>query len=412
MNTSYRTGLEGYCKSATNTLGLPARRKEWLRFCIDILPDRTIEKLSRTWTLSNTRNGRGSRYSIFEDCWLSEDYNTYLEEAERRHTSEREEGEAPYLTIQEGSSYERDLLNAKDEEECKELAAQQCASDAIDTCVSNIIRIASDDDKENAPSITSLLWGKDAVVSFYEQIIPAIESGFEAERYRAADIRQFTLNICDLLASTCGALNSKQNTDYEVVRPLITALIAGLVYGPSHPIAISQEKNATSQYYSSHGTQEVEGASIRVTQVFDDELVYTGYSQMLRPNQAIFFGRSPKIDDFEDACDKHLNKETLQVLSEYETVLFPIGESHDAVGNVHGVLMCENDIWRFYDFESSNGTTLQSNDSITSVTGVMEILPGDLVRLGAPQNARDANVYWSAAAMYITKHVERERELY
>ena len=76
------------------------------------------------------------------------------------------------------------------------------------------------------------------------------------------------------------------------------------------------------------------------------------------------------------------------------------------------MLLCTNNTWRFYDFGSHNKTSIQSEQGSQDIDGVLAVRPGDILRLGATKMAHDANVFWSAAAMHVSRYVERERELY
>lgn len=411
MYDSFHSGIEGYCKMAAKMLGEPNNTTGWLPFCRDILPDRAQKNLTRVWTFSNDRNqGRSCRQSLFENQWLEHVRTTYEREAELLARGERPvEG---FRTIEAGGAYERQILSSKSTHERRRLVRMRYERDALRRCVAHMVRKAASYDGSQT-SCVSLVYVDDFPAEFFRTVIPAIERGFVSERYHPSAARQFSITINDLLTQAQAGL-LRENPNYVPFGRLVTALFAGLVYGPNHPIATGKPWNATEHFHPYRAAQRVDGVAIRVTQVFDPELAYEGYSEVYRPEQAVFFGRSAKLEDFLAACRRRFgdNRPFLKEISTREAIMFPIAESHEAVGNVHGMLLCEGDVWRFYDFGSTNGTSIQSRQGSQGIDGTMTVRPGDLVRLGAPSTADDANVFWSAAVMHVSHYVERERELY
>ena len=71
----YHSGIEGYCKSAAQLMGLPDDQSGWGNFGNDLFADGRFDdpvKTSKTWTLSRSRkSGRSNRPMLFEKSWLS-----------------------------------------------------------------------------------------------------------------------------------------------------------------------------------------------------------------------------------------------------------------------------------------------------------------------------------------------------
>lgn len=409
----YHSGIEGYCKTAAKMLGNPASRDSWLPLCKEILSDRTKNTLTRVWKLSNQRHGRSCRLTLFEKCWLDVSYKTYQEEARSLY----EEGEVPtqgYRTIKSGSTYQDMLQNAFDKSELDRMATQKCEADAIEACVDNLVRLAaSSDDTEDASPFVSLVLSDNFAVGFYTQVMPAIEQGFYAERYSASDVRQFLDALNNLLEAAQFGLRAQQ-TDYEPLRRLAKSLFAALVYGPGHPMATDNSPDATSTYFEFEGKQHMPGTSIRLTQVFSKDLLHTGMSVVCGESDVVFLGRSNDEDLFVRECGKAHGRNVQKVVAKRSKVLFTIHDTHEAVSNQQGMLLCENGAWWYYDIDSHNGTSIQSSESIVPVQSVIKVLPGDLIRLGAPANtnADDLNVYNAAAVLRVTHHVDEGKQLY
>ncbi|MDO4538458.1 MAG: FHA domain-containing protein [Coriobacteriales bacterium] len=408
------SGLEGYCKAAATLLGEEASDDVVLRLCQDLLPDRSAKNLTRAWTFSNVRRGRDCRQSIFEKAWLDGRHGkVYAQEA-----TDFVKGVLPakgFATIPQDSEYALLLQTARNLTECEDIAIRRCEADAIEACVDGIVELSQDDDKsfaeERVAYIASIVMLDHFSELFFDEVVPAIERGFLSERYSSADARQFVMTLGSLMDGAHRSVMA-EDSDFEEYRAFLRVLVAGLVYGPRHPLAIDREWDETDEYRPYHGTPVAEGTTIRLTQVFDADAVYTGYSDLLRSSQLMFFGKSPRVEEYLRHCRELFcdDQELLALLRTREATVFPMA-LHDAVSNMHGMLVCEGDVWRLYDLGSTNGTSIESADHASAVKNLIEVRPGDRIRLGAPANADDANVYWSAATILVSLNIDRTEEL-
>lgn len=414
MNNWFHSGLEGYCKAAAQLLGEGTRGDILLDLCKDILPDRTRSNLTRAWTLSNVRRGRSCRHSLFEQCWLgSKDWKDYADEALLLVKGEEPEG--GFTTIPSGSDYERGLRAIKDKNEVGRIALSRCEADAIEACVDRVMNLWLDENSAEASSVASLVTRDGFPSDFFTYVLPAIESGLLSERYLPSDVQRYVqiLNSLTYPAHKCLA----KEGDAEAIKPFlrfVISLFSGLVYGPNHPLAVSRQWNTTEPNYlslSSDRKEEIEGTTIRLTQVFDDTGAYTGYSELFRSTQVVFLGRCPEVEAYLERCAQIFAEEPeiLEGVKEREPVVYPI-VFHDAVSNVHGMLLCEGDVWRLYDLNSTNGTSILSTEGTYAVDRLAEVKPGDRLRLGAPSYAHDANVYWDAATLSVSLNVDRSEQ--
>lgn len=424
------SGLEGYCKNAAIMLAdhvVEDREEETkkkgdsrktqsdiqLQLCRELLPDRTEDSLARAWTLSNVRRGRGNRLLLFEKCWLGDDIRQkYFEEAKLCSRGVLPDG--GFTTITVGSDYEARLRESANETECRDVVTSRIEADAIEACVKNILGLLMDDEAAEASSIVSLIQREDFPVEFFTNVIPAIERGLLSERYRSSDIRQFVLTLNGTIYKAHKNLSKYVAGEADVdltpfCRFLIT-LFAGLTYGPRHPLAISRPWDATevsNVLDNGHNMELREGSTIRVTQIFDESVFQTGYSELFRPAQVVFFGRSPVIDQYVRRCESIFPKDSdiLSAVAAREKVVYPIAY-HAAVSNLHAMLVCQGDVWWLYDLGSTNGISLASDAGIVDVDKLTKVAPGDRLRMGAPAESRGSNVYYDSATLLVTLNVD------
>ena len=425
------SGLEGYCKSAAALLADQVEIKReantkkkteskrtqgdvQLQLCRELLPDRTEGTLTRAWTMSNVRQGRANRLSLFEKCWLGDELRQrYFDEVESLTRGVMPEG--GYATIPEGSSYQNALMACANKDSRKRIATSRLEADAIEACVGHVRDLLLDEEASEASSTVSLVLEHDFPVKFFTMVIPAIERGLLSERYRSSDIRQFVLTLNGTVYRAHNGLKrflgGEADTDLDPFFGFVTALFAGLIYGPDHPLAVSRQWDDTPEdLFGDEGDYDLErreGTTIRVTQVFDDAGIQTGYSELFRPMQVVFFGRSPNVDQYLEQCESIFPEEsdTLEAISVREKVVYPIAY-HLAVSNKHAMMLCQDDVWWLYDLESTNGTSVATSDGIINIEGLAKIEPGDRIRMGIPAEARGANVYYDAATLLVTLNVD------
>ena len=247
-------------------------------------------------------------------------------------------------------------------------------------------------------------------------MLPAIERGFVSERYHPTVAHQFTLTINEPMLKAHISIRQDSPT-FDWLTEFLTILVAGLIYGPDHPLATFSAWNATGTYMTVTSSERFTSTTLRITQVFDNNSNYEGYSVKLSPDQALFFGRSANVDDFYKSCDELFGKNSLMtnLIKSKTAIQFPISEVHDAVSIKHGMLLFQGGEWRYYDLNSSNGTSIKTAQDRQAIDATITIRPGDVLRLGAPVNTDDTNdtsIYLSAAAIRVTCYVDRELELF
>lgn len=136
MYDSFHSGIEGYCKMAAKMLDVPDKISGWLPFCKDILPDRTKANITRVWTSSNERGGRGCRLSTFEDNWLQYPRDTYEYEAEC--LANHEQPADGFRTIND-DTYISNLTSCKNAEARKQAVRRRYEHDALALCVNSMV---------------------------------------------------------------------------------------------------------------------------------------------------------------------------------------------------------------------------------------------------------------------------------
>lgn len=444
----YRSGLEGYCKVGGEMLG---DRGSVLSLCQDLLPGRTQGTLARTWTLSKMRRGTSNRPSLFESYWLGdlEPARGTVVETYRAEALAFAGGNVPeggFATIELGTGYAQELQAVAEEVAAQRLraaaerriiaeligkrtaylATRRCAADAIERCVGKIIELSTPEAEDRAflqggeavpaASVTSLVMTDGFLDGFTRRIIPAITDGLECERYASVAIEGFARKLEDLAQQlTVGEDGEEDGERLDQFREFLTVLVAGIIYGPDHPLVVAGTPYPTEHFDPYFGeSYEPQGTDIRLTQVFDERGCSAGYSELFHSGQVVFVGRSTDAEEYMARCRDMFEgvPATLEVLDSCEKSVFPVASTHASVSGLHGMLLCEEGVWRLYDLGSTNGTSVRglvAQD--VAPGGVRNVQPGDFLSFGAPANANDANVYWDAVTLMLARHVSREEEL-
>lgn len=379
------SGIEGYCKAATELLGEQPGMRSWGRFYADLFKDHGLKgssTASRIWTLSRERQGRRNRLMTFEETWLGTGRhgNALAEQAESR------------LRVTKGGA-----LSREERDTCRLAAIAECEKQAVEACVASILS------RDEAAEIRLLANEPRFAERFHVSVLPAIESGFLAERYRSSDVRLFTLVLDELLHANL--------LEAEQFGRFVKVLVAGLIYGPNHPLVLDRQWDKTVQYVPSNYAPGVSDETIRVSQLFDENMAYVGSSELCNSGQAVFFGRCVHLDRYLSKCaEKFRGDVELQLeLESREKIIFPISDAHAQTGNVHGVLVYIGHSWYFYDLDSTNGTSVANQDETVSVQDAIVVCPGDRIRLGAPAQATDRTLYWGASTVLISSCVDEGR---
>lgn len=335
MTQWYHSGIEGYCKATARMMGLPDNNSGWGNFGRDLFADGRFDdpvKASKTWTLSRFRKqGRSNRPALFENSWLGKN----------------------------GVEYDIDAIHA---------CARSICSAETDSALGTLYQ-------DNYLTFAS---------GFRSTVLPAIEDGFHTERYHSADIARFSQGMDTLL----GELNPSLP---QTFRNFVVALVAGLVYGPTHVVAQSKTNSATLRGVDKIekllvDLPEAETIGIRLTLLLGDNATYTGYSETFDEHKAILFGRNADVEAYLQKCDPVFTKD----IEDRELVVFPIANTHRSTSKEHGILAHIGDTWYFHDF-SANGSCISNVGQHRSVSGgIAALVPGDILHLGQTEPSEDA----------------------
>ena len=332
---------------------------------------------------------------------------TYIADAEAY--SLKQDSDDEYKTIPKNSPYSRRLDGCRSESELRYNAIAQCETDALDLCKKSALNALVNEEADDSSYVILLAQTKDFPSRFFETVVPAIERGFQSERYRSTEIERFTQTLNSLIYRAHICL--LKDDDIEPFRKFVRILFAGLIYGPNHPLALDLRTGPTPSFEESGcgNYDRDEGTTIRLTQIFDDRGIHTGYSELFRPSQVVFFGRSSRTQEYLSRVSELFpdDSEIETRLQQSQVVLFPI-ILHPTVGRVHGMLVCAGDVWRFYDLKSTNGSCIVSREGTTPVDHLIELRPGDYLRLGAPADVddTDVNLFMDAATIMVSSHVD------
>ena len=328
MDHWYHSGIEGYCKSAAQLAGMPDDASGWGNFGNDLFGDGRFDdpiKASKTWTLSRSRKqGRSNRPMLFEKSWLGVG----------------------------GTDYELR---------------------AIAACVYNLSNNA---DKSMLYSVYQSDYLRFAA-EFKNSVLVAIQDGFSTERYHSTDIARFSQNIDRLL----GDLSP---SDPRTFRNFATPLVAALIYGPAHVLACADQGEQTVSHSPNSEPTEaldynIDESSIRISQLFGDNSMFMGYSELFGDDKVVFLGRGSKLDQFLAKC----NPEFVSEIAGKQPVFFPIAHSHKRTSNAHGAIARLGETWYYHDF-STNGSYIENNGIRNAVRDSIALLqPGDCIHLGS-----------------------------
>ncbi len=346
----------------------------------------------------------------------------YIEESDVFFMDEGIEGVSQehvdkYRTIPIHSDYRDRLKGCRGRKELERIAVDQCESDALERCVQRVVDLCQDDEAEAASYLASLVGIREFPVKFFTNVVPAIESGLRSERYRPSDIQRFVQTLNSLIYLAHRRLNDGDlSSEEHPFRRFATTLFAGLVFGPNSRLALGLQDETTQAEAESEfdaddfgGYDRCENTVIRLTQIFDERGAHTGYSELYRPSQVIFFGRNSEVEGYVTRCSELFsdNSDVSVAIKNREHVVYPT-VLHPAISRWHGMLLCEDDTWRYYDLASTNGSSIVTADGVSPVQTLIEVRPGDQLRVGASENVdvMDTNAYEDAATLFVSFHVD------
>lgn len=352
MQNWYRSGIEGYCKAAARMMELPDNNSGWGNFGRDLFADGRFDnsaQASKTWTLSRSRaQGRSNRPSIFEESWLG------------KH-------------------------------------GQDCELDAVHACVHGMCGSLSDSALYELYRSSSDTFA----TNFHSMVLPAIAEGFAAERYHPSNIARFSQGIDRALGKL----------DYmlpQTFRNFAIPLVAGLIYGPDHPIARSHTNSATFQPAGLSVTgclppEAIDYSTIVLTQLFSNNAGFVGHSISYDSDCAILLGRNSDFASFIDGCDDTF----ANALESKQPIAFPISHAHKSTSRAHGMIARIDEHWYFIDI-SSNGSYIENANEPSSVhRGIVALAPGDRIYLGlAEPPTSDSAAYLQASTVLVSFKVD------
>jgi len=344
----YRSGLEGYCKAAAQAMGLPADNSGWGNFGRDLFPDGRFDdsaKASKTWVLSRYRaQGRSNRMKLFEQGWLG-------------------------------------------------THGQECEFEAIHACVHSLCA------KENDSTLRELyLHAPDSFAGmFHDVVLPAIEEGFEAERYRPSDIACFAQGIDRALSELDSSLP-------QTFRSFAIPLVAGVIYGPDHAAARAGAETATLRAFGDADAFDMPAAAIDtstivLTQLFSGDAGVVGYSGAFDEGQAVLLGRGFDAVSYAGECGERLAAD----LEGKSPVQFPISHTHRSTSKAHGVIARISGSWYYHDL-STNGSYIENASQASTVHhGAVALAPGDRIYLGLSEPPEgDPSAFHLATAILVS----------
>lgn len=353
MDRWYHSGLEGYCKAAAVLARYDENTGAAIFGCDLFSPDRFDKQdmRNRTWTLSRYRRGRSNRPAVFEGTWLAPD----------------------------AARADRELQ-------------------AIGACVDRI----ADDGIGGPSALKELVLDTtiDIVPALNESILPAIAAGFKTEGYSHASVATFCQVAEELL-------DKVDLTADSGLRPFARMLVAALIYGPQHPLALNRPYNATvlvteDEVDGYQDASAVAGDTIRLTQVYSDDGAYCGFSDEYTQGDVVFFGRSPHLRDYLERCDEPEYEEIKELLEGKNPIVFPVAAAHRKTSNVHGALARYGSGWYYYDLASTNGTMVEQAGRAISVAGLCGIRAGARICLGGLAGDTDEDLYHDAAVVLVS----------
>ena len=348
MRQWYRSGLEGYCKSAAQAMGLPADNSGWGNFGRDLFPDGRFDdsaKASKTWVLSRYRaRGRSNRMNLFEQSWLG------------KH-------------------------------------GRDCEFEAVHACVHSLCAKGGDSTLRELYQHSHDSFAR----KFHSIMLPAIEEGFEAERYHPSDIACFAQGIDRVLSELDASLP-------QTFRNFAVPLVAGVIYGPDHAAARAGAETATLRAFGDADAYDtplvaIDAGSIVLTQLFSDDAGVVGYSGAFDEDQAVLLGRGFDIASYAGECDERLAAD----LEGRSPVQFPISHTHLSTSKAHGVIACIGGSWYYHDL-SSNGSYVENASQASTVHhGAVALAPGDRIYLGLSEPPEgDPNAFHLATAILVS----------
>lgn len=217
------------------------------------------------------------------------------------------------------------------------------------------------------------------LASLRDQVLPSIADGFTTERYARSLINAFERDFDQLL-------DGFVRLDRGALRAVLTRLLAGVIYGPAHRLALSAAFMATARPDDDPlPIEPATGNEVLLAQVYDARVALVGTSLSFTSSCAMFIGRSSDPARYRARLEALEGDSELaaQILAK-EPQVFRVPDDNCVVSNCHGVVFHNGTAWAYYHFDPINGTVLSNEDGDRPVRSLCVLAPGDRIVLGAP----------------------------
>lgn len=274
--------------------------------------------------------------------------------------------------------------------------------EALARCVEAMVGGAPEDAGEAPTALRDVLVALPSpVADLRNSVIPAVVDGFLTERYRPTTVRAFQRDMDQLLDRIV-------RLDEFGLRKLLARLVAAVVFGPGHRLALAADPVATADPYDdAMPIDAMQGARILLTQVYDDRFALVGASFEIGREGALFIGRSSDAEAYRarlrscEGCGS-----VVEVVARLDAEIARIADDNAAVSNTHGVVFYNGVAWMYCDLESSNGSVLSNDDGDLLADPLRVLAPGDRLVLGTRAPRYDATDYCPAATLVVSERYE------
>lgn len=246
-------------------------------------------------------------------------------------------------------------------------------------------------------------------VQFSSHVVPAIEEGFVKENYPQGQIRLFENEMNNTVVDlTVGTPRSEQD-----FKDFLYMLVKSLIFGPDFD---HQHKGTVwneSGLFRESDLEDLAGDKIAISQRFNSDGSILGNTAVFHSGEIVFLGRSDAVEDYEKKLTEVLSEEEaadLGLQSKSKQV-FPIPEANEGVSILHGMIVCDDGVWRYWDF-SRFGTRLicegRGKESIRTYIhhDVNELEPGCTLHLGAEERVDGEQLFTKAATLKVSFYID------
>lgn len=253
--------------------------------------------------------------------------------------------------------------------------------DALDRCVRAMVEGGDplEDGTEDPIVLRDLLeLLPSPLASLRDVVIPAIADGFATERYDHAGVNAFRRDFDQLLDGfVC--------LSKPALQVILARLLAAVVYGPTHRLALSAASFATMRPDDDPlPIEPATGTELLLVQVYDARTAQVGTSLGFTDECAMFVGRSSDPSRYLERLDALEGESAMaRHIRSKDPRIFRIPDDNCVVSNCHGVVFHNGSAWMYYHFDPVNGTVISSDGGCQPVDSLCVLAPGDRIVLGA-----------------------------